>query len=274
MSRYGQRSRSGTAISTWTQANLMYPRIEVDYLVVGGGGGAVRTSYSTQGKAVAQADKINVLNQTVTVVIGGGGASSGSAGSSSSISSASIALIESLGGGYPISDYGAGAGNSSTSQTGGTYGYNGGSTTAGVVRGGGGGAGEAGNTDANGAGGDGITVSITGSAVVYGGGGGGSGDGGNFGIAGDGGGGRGSTYSYGAYDSTGGTANTGGGAGGSGGGNGDSNGKSGGSGVVIFRYPSTVTITVGAGLTADATGTDGSFSYKRITAGSGTVSWA
>jgi hypothetical protein len=37
----------------------------------------------------------------------------------------------------------------------------------------------------------------------------------------------------------------------------------GGSGVVILRYlTSQGTITVGAGLTADATGTDGSYSYK------------
>ena len=61
----------------------------------------------------------------------------------------------------------------------------------------------------------------------------------------------------------------GGGAGGSGA------GASGGSGVVILRWlTSNGTITVGSGLTADATGTDGSWSYKRFTAGTGTVSIA
>ena len=51
-------------------------------------------------------------------------------------------------------------------------------------------------------------------------------------------------------------------------------GAAGGSGVVILRYSSGYIITIGAGLTADATGTDGAYSYKRITAGSGNVSWS
>jgi hypothetical protein len=42
-----------------------------------------------------------------------------------------------------------------------------------------------------------------------------------------------------------------------------------------LRWPTAKgTITVGAGLTADSTGTDGSFSYKRFTAGTGNVSIA
>jgi hypothetical protein len=41
-----------------------------------------------------------------------------------------------------------------------------------------------------------------------------------------------------------------------------------------LRYPSDYTITVGAGLTADSTGTDGAYSYKKFTAGTGNVSWA
>jgi hypothetical protein len=49
----------------------------------------------------------------------------------------------------------------------------------------------------------------------------------------------------------------------------------GGSGVVVLRWlTSAGTISVGAGLTADATGTDGSYSYKRFTAGSGNVSFS
>jgi hypothetical protein len=37
---------------------------------------------------------------------------------------------------------------------------------------------------------------------------------------------------------------------------------------------SSSTISVGAGLTADSTGTDGSYSYKVFTAGSGNVSFS
>jgi hypothetical protein len=44
---------------------------------------------------------------------------------------------------------------------------------------------------------------------------------------------------------------------------------------VILRWPTAAaTISVGAGLTADATGTDGSNSYKVFTAGSGNVSFS
>jgi hypothetical protein len=44
---------------------------------------------------------------------------------------------------------------------------------------------------------------------------------------------------------------------------------------VILRWlTADGSITVGAGLTADATGTDGSFSYKRFTAGTGNVSFS
>jgi hypothetical protein len=48
----------------------------------------------------------------------------------------------------------------------------------------------------------------------------------------------------------------------------------GGSGVVILRYPASYTITVGAGLTADATTTVGENKITRITSGTGNVSWA
>jgi hypothetical protein len=43
--------------------------------------------------------------------------------------------------------------------------------------------------------------------------------------------------------------------------------------VVIFRYPSSLTITIGAGLTG-STSTVGSNNITTITAGSGNVSWA
>ena len=62
-----------------------------------------------------------------------------------------------------------------------------------------------------------------------------------------------------------GTANTGSGGGGSG---------KGGSGVVIIRWlTSSGSITVGAGLAADPTGTDGLYSYKVFTQGTGNISF-
>jgi hypothetical protein len=72
-----------------------------------------------------------------------------------------------------------------------------------------------------------------------------------------------------------GTANTGGGGGGGGGqaGVGNGNGAAGGSGVVILRYPSAFTITIGAGLTG-TTATVGANKVTTITAGTGNVSWA
>ena len=79
----------------------------------------------------------------------------------------------------------------------------------------------------------------------------------------------------GASAETAGTANTGGGGGTSGGsfGSGTVTGSSGGSGVVILRYPSSKTITVGAGLTS-STSTDGSFKVTTFTAGTGNISFS
>jgi len=66
-----------------------------------------------------------------------------------------------------------------------------------------------------------------------------------------------------------GAANTGtGGGGGSGNAGGD-----GGSGVVILRYPSTKTLTVGSGLTS-STATVGSDKVTTFTAGTGTVTFS
>lgn len=50
----------------------------------------------------------------------------------------------------------------------------------------------------------------------------------------------------------------------------------GGSGIVILRYPSAYTITLGAGLTASDTNVSvgADERYTRITAGSGNVSWS
>ena len=69
-----------------------------------------------------------------------------------------------------------------------------------------------------------------------------------------------------------GTANTGGGGGG-GGQTIEFNGKSGGSGVVILRYLSSYTITIGAGLTGTESAASGGYKRATITAGTGNVSW-
>jgi hypothetical protein len=68
-----------------------------------------------------------------------------------------------------------------------------------------------------------------------------------------------------------GTANTGGGGGGKANGG---NGAAGGSGVVILRYPDTVTITIGAGLTGSESAASGGYKRATITAGTGNVSFA
>jgi hypothetical protein len=47
----------------------------------------------------------------------------------------------------------------------------------------------------------------------------------------------------------------------------------GGSGIVLLRYPSNYTITIGAGLTGTTTTTSG-YTVATFTAGTGNVSWA
>jgi hypothetical protein len=51
------------------------------------------------------------------------------------------------------------------------------------------------------------------------------------------------------------------------------NGGNGGSGVVIIRYPSALTVSVGAGLTA-STSTVGANKVTTFTAGTGTISFS
>ncbi len=156
--------------------------------------------------------------------------------------------------------------------------------------GGGGGAGGAGEDSAfkdPGNGGAGVSSDITGSAVVRGGGGGGGVvwtiSGGymstsqvNSSGLGNGGGGRGGGVDY-EGDAeyvrrtpTNGTANTGGGGGGKGT---TQSATNGGSGVVIIRYPNTLTITVGSGLTFTTT-TTGTDKVTTFTAGSDNISFA
>jgi hypothetical protein len=148
--------------------------------------------------------------------------------------------------------------------------------TTNLAGGGGGGAAAVGGNASNGTGGNGgagLQSSITGTATYYAGGGGGGGYT-TAGTGGSGGGADGSTNSEGEADA--GTVNTGGGGGGSTTANnaGQRAGGGGGSGIVILRYPSDYSITIGTGLTSGTETTDGSSKYITITGGTGTVSWS
>jgi hypothetical protein len=68
--------------------------------------------------------------------------------------------------------------------------------------------------------------------------------------------------------------NTGGGGGGAAnsGGSGTTAGGAGGSGIVILKYPDTITLTIGAGLTP-STSSAGGFKITSFTAGTDTVSF-
>jgi hypothetical protein len=71
---------------------------------------------------------------------------------------------------------------------------------------------------------------------------------------------------------TSGTANTGGGGGGGSSAR-NENGAAGGSGIVLLKYPSTHTVTIGAGLTGSTAAPSSGFKTTTITAGSGNLTW-
>ena len=253
-----------------------------DYLVVAGGGGGnsgyggggaggYRHSYGTAsgagtsgGGGACETALTLSLATNYTVTVGAGGAVDNTGINST------FSTVTSLGGGrgtlFGAGGNGGSGGGSGDAGRGGIVGagttgqgYAGGlgssDTTTYTRGGGGGGAGGVGiasiGDSTSGIGGVGIQSSITGTATYRAGGGGGTPNG----AGGSGGGGA---------ASAGGGANTGGGGGASG---------AGGSGVVILRYSSAFTITIGAGLTG-TTATDGSSKVTTITAGSGNVSWA
>ena len=283
--------------------------IDVDFLVIAGGGagtgyigggggaGGYRSSVDSTGGGGALESKLvltlntnystvvgagatgttsttivsgsNSVFSTITSTGGGGGASYSNNAGANGGSGGGGGMIEGSApgglGGTPTSGQGY-AGGRGGGRPGGTYEGSGGGGGAGAVGGLG-----IGSTKAlfTGNGGVGLSSSITGSSVFRGGGGGGclyasdtsGGSGGN------GGGGQGGSNNL--NNATSGTANTGGG----GGGNSGATGGSGGSGVVILRYSSAFTITLGAGLTG-STSTVGSNKVTTITAGSGNVSWS
>jgi len=285
----------------------------IEYLVVAGGGGGgahqaggggaggYRSSVSgdnSGGGASAETVFSASLATNYTVTVGGGGGGgSGLSNARGTVGNNSVfGTITSTGGGggggyYNVS--GGGTGGTGGSGGGGGSGSAGGSQTAaagtpnqGFAGGtaytnsphGGGGGGGAGAVGANagsgytgGNGGAGVSSSVTGTPTTLAGGGGGSSHNNSAGTGGSGGGGQG-----GGGNSSGsaGTGNLGGGGGG--GANEGYGGGAGGSGVVILRYPSARTITVGAGLTTSHVNETiaGGYKYTRFTQGSGNVSWS
>ena len=221
----------------------------------GGGAGGLRTSYgsTTGGANTISEGGLELIGGTYTITIGAGGAGPssgglGNNGTDSSITHSSLQTIDCLGGGGGggVSGNAGAAGGSGGGQGSGTsfgsgrtgQGRNGGSrnnVANSYAGGGGGGANQVGGnssgTEVGGNGGNGLTVSITGSSVAYAGGGGGGG-GYNGGSAGSGGSGGGTDGGYlsGATASC--AANTGGGSGGA---RDNVSTGSGGSGVVILR---------------------------------------
>jgi len=255
----------------------------------GGGGGGMRSSVTaTGGSGNLETGIPFVLATNFTVTVGGGAPQSPSGGNFSGYTGTNsvFSTITSNGGGFGGAFAVQGGSSGSGGGSGGGDGINvlpGGVPTSGqgfaggacgpLLNGrgsGGGGASIAGVltngiTSASnlGPGGDGRATSITGSLVTYAGGGCGGCAGGYTTSAAAGGGGG---------TNTAGTANLGGGGGGC---NDDLFGKAGGRGVVVLSWLTALgSITVGGGLTADPTGTNGLYSYKRFTDGTGLVSFA
>jgi len=285
--------------SAWTQLGGLDLK-QIDYLIIAGGGGGAstssyggtgggaggyRNSYNSEtsgGNSLAETAYYISTGTNYTITVGAGGAV-GNDGSESQFEKV-------------ISVYGGGGTNhpgdrARHGRNGGSGGGSTGGTAQGVLgqgsdggnspQGGGGGAGAAGGVgqgynvggENGGVGGNGLASTITGSSVTRAGGGGASTlratASGSAGTGGTGGGGNGSKNGTAGT----GTVNTGSGGGGSVGSNGV--GGAGGSGFVALSYPSTLTITVGAGLTTGVSETtDGDRKYITFTGGTGEVSWS
>jgi hypothetical protein len=261
----------------------------------GGGGGAAggyrsnRAGELSGGGAPAEAPFPITLGLNYPVVIGEGGIAAGALGGPGQNSV--FGGITALGGGPGRGaagnggdgGSGGGAGANGGGNTGGNgtsgQGFNGGGVPASgsgpYPAGGGAGAGEAGQAAsgrANGKGGDGVLSSITGTPVRRAAGGGGGayeGDAGGpvtRGLGGQGGGGDGSLTS-GTVNTTPGTAGQ------DGTGSGGGNAANGGRGVLILRYPNTLTLTnPGGGLTISFAAVGGD-TVATISSGSGNIQW-
>lgn len=294
---------TGTEVAQYKQAGTWPNALNIiaDYLVVAGGGGG-GISYGAGGGAGGLLTGSSVIlnrETTYTITVGAGGSTDVS-GSNSSVSGTLFSTVTAIGGGYggkyasPANGANGGSGGGGASGNiigvggkgvypGSSYfnqarqGYDGGSSLqgGGYASGGGGGAGGvgadvsgSGSSGKGGNGGIGVSSSITGTSTYYAGGGGGWGysAGGGGGTGGSGGGGNGESYPSG-NQATAGTVNTGGG----GGGDGTAGvGKAGGSGVVILRFLSTVTVSATTG--SPTITTDGSYSVYKYTA-SGSITF-
>lgn len=254
--------------NTWEYVSTYIPpSVTIEYLVVAGGGGAGNAPEWNAGGGAGGAINSsysdilpNITSLSYTVTVGSGGAG-GSQGSNSIVFNNVIAIGGGRGGQAAAGGLaaggngGSGGGGSANGFPGGLgapgQGYPGGSGSP-SNNGGGGGAGGAGGSAFGataGTGGIGIDVSITGSNVTYAAGG----TGGNT--------------------ASNGTENRG--NGGSGGG-GTSATSAGGSGIVILKYPSTLTLSnPGAGLTytTDSANVAG-YNITTFTAGTGEIQWS
>lgn len=261
----------------------------VEYLTVAGGGGGGSGNGGGGGGAggmlTGSVSLYSLTQYTVTIGAGGAAVTSGN----NSVFSDVIALKGANGansGGTGVGGSGSygsgggigrdnvegragGVGTPGQGKNGGAYSTNGGT--------GGGGAGGNGKDSAgdetwgpSSEGGIGLLSTISGSEYYAGGGGGAIYTQLRHAVGGTGGGGRGCNQ---YYTGTSGTANTGGGGGGGAGGWGTgSGGQNGGSGIVILKYPSSKSITVGAGLTS-TTITSGDYKITKFTAGTDTITF-
>lgn len=280
--------------SQWVDLSTV--NVGVEYLVVAGGGGGGAGGGGGGGGGVLPGSLALPLNTAATVTVGGGGTGGSQSTDNATQGVSSVfATIVAAGGGQGRGTIGVGGsgdgfsggsgggagrdpigvgGAGNTPATNPRQGFNGGdSDPAGVGRGGGGGGGSLAATSS--AGGRGRESLITDTLSYYSGGGGGGHRGGD-GWAPGGLGGGGENTGGGNVTGDPGDANTGGG--GAGGQQNSSTfaslaGGNGGSGIVILRYPSTFSLTVGAGLTS-STSTYGSFKVTSFTAGSDTVEFS
>jgi hypothetical protein len=260
--------------SAWVPAGAP----EFEYVTVGGGAGGYGTGnhFGGGGGGAGGYSAGNIAlapGSSFTVTIGAGGASStrgavsvfrgfimpgGGTGDGGDIAGdqsqigASGGGGRSAGGAFGITGLGNNGGEGFAGAGNGAGGGGGGASAAGVAA----------TSTLGGNGGAGTASSITGTSVTRGGGGGGGREvSTNNGTGGAGGGGDAGAN---------GTVNTGGGGGGGIGTAGAAG--SGGSGVVILKYPDSITLTIGAGLTS-STASAGGFKVTTFTAGTDTVTF-
>jgi hypothetical protein len=225
----------------------------MDYLAIGGGGGAGRNETPGGGAGGLQrASNVSLFPGVYDVVIGGGGGNGGTNGTSGG--NTRFGTVTALGGGCSRTNGGCGGGGGGL----GSQGFNGGTNPPSYQPGGGGVGGPGtSNISGSGTGNGGIGISYDyGNGTVLqlgGGGGGGGGTGGAYGVG---------TFGGGTGSSTGstanGAANTGGGGAGDFGTN--YNGGVGGSGIVILAFK-TAELIAGQLITYGSAGIDASNNF-------------